>query len=196
MGETNELALPRSVYDALNRVQRRIAEEAHCLEDKYDLTIYAGEELYDFPDGMIHERMIIPSGSTQLRHISFDEVDRLKRSAQATDSTDATSDNLFFYYKWGGQFGFLMSDGGSPSDETTVSVYYWRYPSSTEEMSDLKDPLVEFKWDTTLFYGALAELTGDAGWFNKYEMELGRLSSKEATIRSEMTRIPTNRDYD
>jgi len=197
LGEFKEESSSKAVYDALNRVQRRVCEEAHCLESSEELFVFSGQETYDFPDGMIHERMIIPPGSTQLKHISFEEVDRLKRSAQPSESvTDTTADNLFFYYKWENRFGFLLSDGTSPNSSVTLTVYFWRYPSSTEEISDTKDPLVENKWDTTLFYGAVAELSGEDKWWVRYETELNRLSRKEVTARSEPSRIPVTNDYD
>ena len=128
-GELKEQATPKAILDSLNRVQRRIAEEAMCLEESTEITV--DSETCPFPDGFIHERMLTPSGSTQLVFTDHSEIDRLKRSNQAADVTDTTSDDLFFYYKWNGSFGFLLSDGSAPNSESTVTVYYWRYPSSS-----------------------------------------------------------------
>lgn len=196
LGELKEEALPKSVYDCLNRIQRRICEDASCLEDKTDLTLFDGEELYDFPSDMIHERMLITSGSTKLEHIGFEDVDRVKRSFQSQDVIDTTSGDVFYYYKWNGQFGFLLSNGGSPGSESTVSVYYWRVPSSSEEMSDTKDPVIESKWDSALFYGAAAELSGENKWFVMFEQEMSRRVGKERTTRSDPSYIPYNSNYD
>lgn len=196
-GDRLQQASPKSVLDALNRVQRRICEEAMCLEDSYEITVDSGTETYEFPDGMIHERTLIPSGSTELKHIDFGEVNRLKRSAQADDSvSDQTSDDLWFYYKWDGKFGFLLSDGTAPNTSSTVTVYYWRYPSSSEEMTETRDPVIDNAWDGVLFYGAAAELSGDAKWWALFEKELSRKSRKEITVRSESARIIPTRDYD
>jgi hypothetical protein len=196
LGEFKEEALPKSVYDALNRVQRRICEDASCLESKAELNLYQGEEFYDFPTDMIHERMLIPSGSLQLKHIGFEEVDRIKRSAQSTDILSTTSGDVTFYYKWGSQFGFLLGSGSVPGSDSTVTVYYWRMPSSSEEMSDSKDPLIESKWDSALFYGAVAELTGENAWYIRYENEMERRVGKERTTRSDPSFIAYNGSYD
>jgi hypothetical protein len=195
-GELKEEALPKSIYDALNRLQRRICEDATCLEAKSDISLYSGEEMYDFPSDMIHERMLVPSDSTPLKHIGFEEVDRIKRSALAHDSLDTTSGDVFYYYKGNSQFGFLLSSGGVPGSESTVTVYYWRIPSSSEEMSDTKDPVVESKWDTALFYGAAAELTGENGWYVKFEQEMERRVGKERTTRSEPSFVKYDNTYD
>jgi len=195
-GDNNDAALPKAIYDTLNRIQRRICEDASCLEGKSDLTLYSGEEFYDFPSDMLHERMIIPFGSIPLKHIGFEEVDRMKRSAVSTDLPDTTSGEVAYYYKWNGQFGFLMSNGGLPGSESTLTVYYWRIPSTSEEMSDTKDPAIDSRWDTALFYGAAAELTGENGWFLKFDQEMSRRIGKERTTRSEPAFVPYNNNYD
>jgi hypothetical protein len=196
-GELKQQASPKAILDSLNRVQRRIAEEAMCLEESTEISVDSGTELYAFPDGMIHERMLIPDGAIQLKQIAFEEVDRIKRSAQADDSvTDTTADELYYYYKWSGQFGFLLSDGTSPDSGSIVTVYYWRYPSTSEEMTETRDPILDNVWDSCLFYGSVAELTGEPKWWALFEKEIGRRSSKERAIRSASGRVPNNQDYD
>jgi hypothetical protein len=196
LGEFKEEASTKSVYDCLNRIQRRICEDASCLENKEDISLFSGEELYDFPSDMIHERMLISSGSAKLTHIGFEEVDRIKRSSQSHETLDTTSGSVFYYYKWNGQFGFLLSSGGSPGSDSTVTVYYWRVPSTSEEMSDTKDPAIESKWDSALFYGAAAELSGDNKWFLMFEQEMSRRVGKERTTRSDPSFISYNASYD
>ena len=196
-GDLNELASPKAILDALNRVQRRIAEEAMCIEDSSEISVDSGTELYNFPDDMIHERMLIPAGSTELKCIDLLEVNRLKRSAQADDSvSELTSEDLWYYYKWNGQFGFLISDGTMPNASSTVTVHYWRYPSASDEMTETKDPLIENVWDTALFYGAAAELSGENKFWMLFEKEMARRSLKEHSVRSDFGRLPQARDYD
>jgi|WetSurMetagenome_2_1015567.scaffolds.fasta_scaffold467362_1 hypothetical protein len=190
-GDAKLNASPKSILDSLNRTQRRIAEEAMCIEDSTDITV--DSENCDFPDGMIHERVLIPSGSVALRHIDMSEVDKLKRGAQSSEST---SDSMQFYYKWQGQFGFLSAYGTAPTSESTITVYYWRYPSTSEEMTETKDPVLESLWDTALYYGAVSDLTADQKWEGKFLMELGRRVMKERSVRGEPSRIPTNQEYD
>jgi hypothetical protein len=145
---------------------------------------------------MIAERILIPDGSTQLQRIPFEEVDRLKRSAQADDFVQSlTSTNLYFYYKWNDQFGFLMADGGLPTSSSIVTVYYWRYPASSEEMTETRDPLLSSAWDSCLFYGSAAELSGENKWFLLYEKELDRVARKSRSTRSDAGRIVPTEDY-
>lgn len=193
-GELKEQATPKAILDALNRVQRRIAEEAMCLEESTEITV--DSETCPFPDGMIHERVLIPNAATELKLIDFVEADRLKRLNQTTDTTDTTSDDLWFYYKWNSQFGFLLCDGSVPTTESTVTCYYWRYPSTSEEMTETKDPILDSIWDTCLFYGAVADLTADPKRIQMFENELSRRSRKERTTRSEVGRIIPSGDYD
>jgi len=45
---TEEESTPPAIYDAVSRVQRKIAEESMCLEGKTEITTYADQELYPF----------------------------------------------------------------------------------------------------------------------------------------------------
>lgn len=72
------IALSKAVYNALQRAQIRACEEANAYEDQGAITIVAGTEQYDFPDGLIAEIAIlqgthaplIASGSTLIGTVS------------------------------------------------------------------------------------------------------------------------------
>ena len=53
-------AYAKSVYNALNRAQVRVCEEANAYETSGSMNIIAGTELYAYPDGMISEIAIAP----------------------------------------------------------------------------------------------------------------------------------------
>lgn len=62
LGDSNgtRFALSKAVYNALNRAQVRICEEANAYEVVGSMNITAGTELYNYPDGMIDEFAIAP----------------------------------------------------------------------------------------------------------------------------------------
>lgn len=200
LGDTAGVDAAKSarIYDAVNRIQREIAETFYCLEGVEEIELEAGQELYDFPDEMLSERKLIPNdASTPLQKIDFDTLDTLKRLQANEDNTDVTSDDIFYYYKWQGQFGFLRCDGSLPSGVATITVYYWRGPDEdTEVISDSVDPVVHRRWDTALFYGAAAELTHNPKWYALYEGAKVVAGRSERASTLESGRIPSTRDYD
>jgi len=181
------------VYDSINRVQRRIVEETQCLEAQFDLITVSGQELYSLPSDFLRERILIPTGSSiPLQEISLSKLDKLKR-LQST----STSTGIFYYYKWNGQLGLVGSQGLSPSDSITISIYYWRSPDAeTETISDTYDPILDRRWDTALFYGAVADINVEPKWWGLFEAELGRQRRVERANQAESGQIPVSREYD
>lgn len=163
------------IYDILDRVQRRIAEETLCLEETVEAWIPGTDGKVDFPDGMIVEREI--STPTEI----FPDFPR-------RDST--------YYYKFNNQFCFLDPDGFPPDTDVEISIQYYRSPDSTEKPSDTVDPVVDARWDTVFLYGGLAYLTGEAKWYQLYETEFERVSQRQKSGTAESMVITANGDYD
>ena len=182
------------VYDSLNRVQKRIAEESECLEDIFNITLISGQELYTLPSDFLRERMVVPvGGSVAITQIGMDDLARLR----LLQSSGSSSPDIAYYYKWNGQIGFMDANGIAPSTSSTITLYYWRYPNIVSEiMSDTVDPVIDQRWDTALFYGALADINGEDRWESKFGREFARVMNVERTNQSEPGQIPTNRSYD
>jgi len=187
-----------TVYDSINRVQRRIAEESECLEEKYDITTFPGQELYLLPTDFLRERVLIPTASlVPVKKISMTDVERIKRIHSQTDITGTVTVDVFYYYKWNNQLGLLGSNSAAPSDSTVISLYYWRYPNaSNETISNTVDPVVDARWDTALFYGAVADITAEPRWWDLFEKELMRQRMIERTNQAESDSIPVSQDYE
>jgi hypothetical protein len=183
------------VYDSLNRVQRRIAEEVECLEDTFQIILISGQELYTLPSDFLRERLVVPVGSSvPIVQIGKEDLGRLRLVASQSGSS---SPDLAYYYKWNGEIGFMDANGNAPSTSSTITLYYWRYPNIVSEvMSDRIDPVLDQRWDTALFYGALADINGEDRWEAKFNREMDRVKGVERTNQSEPGYIPVNRSYD
>ena len=186
------------VYDSINRVQRRIAEESECLEERFDITTFSGQELYMLPTDFLRERVLIPSASSvPIKKIDMGEMSSIKRIHNQTSFSNASTPDIFYYYKWNGQMGLIDSAGNAPSQSSVVSLYYWRYPNSTNEtVSDVIDPIVDPRWDTCLFYGAVADITADPKWWGLFEAEIMRQRMVERTNQAESGKVPVTQDYE
>ena len=196
-GETLEGALALSIFEAGDRIQRRIAEEALCIEGTVEIDTESGEELYQLPPDFISERIIIPSGATtELRKIDMEEVYHLKRLGASTTASDSTADDLFHYYLWNEQIGFLLNNGGAPSSVITITMYYWRYPGTGENLSETKDPIVRPQFDDVIYKGIVAELTGDSKWEARFESTLHMAKSNERSRQEGVYQVANNRSYD
>jgi hypothetical protein len=193
-GQDIDEALPDAIYSACDIVQNRIAEDTLCLQDKENISVFAGQETYDFPALMISERKLVTDGTLPLEKISMDKVEKLTLSRNNEDTV--SSDDLMFYYKWNDKFGFLGSNGTIPSADFTVTVYHWRFLDDSEKMSDTVDPVVGRRWNLAIEFGALADLTRDPKWVASYEAEMQRVGSKELSNRSEILNVENDRSYD
>lgn len=195
-GETDEAGLAVAIFEAGDRIQRRIAEDALCIEASFDLDTTSGEELYQIPDGFIAERVLVTTNSTELKRIDMTELARLKRGTSSENQTDVTSGDAMYYYIWNDEIGVLLSNGGSPTGEQTITMYYWRYPDNSERLSDTKDPVVRPQWDDVIYKGIVAEFLQDKGWMVQYETAFQNAKLNDRSRQSEAMKIAVNESYD
>lgn len=195
---SSELGVKKTVYEAIQRIQHRMAEEALNIEGKRIIETTSGQELYSLPDDFISERKLTPDGSTELKKITIDRLDELKRGlANTSETTDTTSGDVFYYYIWNGQVGFLGGSGGILTGSIDITLYYWRTPDDVvEQVSDTVDPLVPRRWDTALFYGAVAELSENDRYLQKFIIEVNRNLDRENSSRAEPLVVQNNDNYD
>ena len=194
-GETLEAGLANAIFESGDRIIRRIAEDALCLENTFEIDTTDGEELYSLPEDFIAERILIQTGSSvELKKISMDELRRLKLSAQSLDQSDTTSGDLFFYYLWNNEIGILLGNGSAPGSSVTVTMYYWRYP--TEELSNTRDPVLRPQWDDVIFKGIVAEMTRDQMWERQFEAGLMTAKLNERSRQGEVRQVEVNTSYD
>jgi hypothetical protein len=183
------------IYETMNRIQTQISEDFLCIEESEDIQTSSGQEFYDFPDEFITERkLILDEGSTELKLITLDEVERLKRTAN--ENPDWTADTPVYYYKWENQFGFLGYNGAVPDgEENTITVYYYK-TAYDDIMSDTVDPVLSHLWDTAIRLGTLADLLGSDKWQEKYEIEIARRGAAQSNRRAEVGQILPTGDYE
>ena len=181
-----------AIYDALTRIQRRIAEECMCLETSTTLTVSSG--VVPFPEDMISERIIVSDGALPIQKINMDKVELLKRQASSMNVSDVLTDLVTSYARWDDGFIFLTSTGLPPTTEHTVTLYYWRTPDST--ISSTADPLVKERWDTALWWGAVADLSMNDQWEAKFQREFSRQKNRERTMHGEVLEVIATGDYD
>lgn len=193
--DPDTIGYERNIYESMHRVQKRIAEESFCLEGTVEITTAAGQETYAVPDDFIVEYKLMPAASTPLQEINLTMVDKLKRARASSDSTDTSVNNVFYYYKWGNEIGFLQANGGSPQDAQVITMYYYRQPDDTIP-SDTIDLEVNSRWDTVIALGVLADLRMDAKDIQRYEMEFVRVKRTQGITQNVVHQIATNRDYD
>lgn len=189
------LAHSGNVYDSINRIQDRICEETGGDETKETVSVVANTELYSLPSGFYAERAIVQTSTTLLKRLNLDEVVEVKRLG--TDVTTTTTDPIYYYF-WNDQVGFMTSAGQAPTSTMTVTLYGWknRKADGTEDASDSIDPIVHTRWDTCLWYGACADISGSPDWIARYELEFQRVRLREAGYHQASYQIPQNRDYD
>lgn len=178
---------PDVIYDALNRIQARICEEAGAKNDRGTIAVVGGTELYNVPDGFTTEESIISPTSTPLTKKSLIEIAAIK---QAGISLGTTTGDPIYYYKWNNQIGLVNAAGGAPADSGSFIIYYWRKPISdgTEDIGEAIDPIIGSRWDECLFYGAVADLIFDPKWWALFENQMIVQRSTEAGYR-DVTRV-------
>lgn len=185
------LAYPGNVYDSLNRVQNSILEQYSAGQQTSTISIVANTELYDLPSGFAGFAAIIPGSTTPLTELTMDQVADIKRAGTALDGT--TTDPVYFYI-WKDQVGFMNPAGGAPASASTVTLYNWG--NVVNDASDTIDPTTNKRWDTALFYGSMADITGDPKWITRYELECKKQNTTEMAYRKQHYQIPVNRNYD
>lgn len=185
-----------AVYDALNRIQLRIAEEASADQKTETVSIVANTELYALPDGFIAAMAIRGGDTTPLEKVrNIQEVSEIKRKGSSTSSNEV---NPVYWYLWDDQIGFMTAAGGAPTGASTVTLYTVRMPKGdgTEDIGDTVDPLVHRRWDDVFIYGAAFYLTTNEKFLLLYENEFRRVKNFENIYRGNTYQIPNNREYD
>ena len=192
-----ELSVPETIFEALSRVQDRIAEETHCVERVVELDV--DEEVIRLPDDFISIQKVISTSTDQTSEIvgiDFTQVDRLKRGVLSR-SGEVPAQLLMYYYLWGQEdnreIRFLLSDGSAPSSTITVNLYYWALP---EDMTEDIEPEVPRRWETTLLYGAVSDLTQEPKFLSLYDNYFLSALRKEVSARSVASQVPYNDSYD
>jgi len=190
-----DIGFQENVYDALNRTQLIILEGASAAQTKQTINVVGGTELYNLPSGFVAISAILPGTTTPLVKRNIQQVAEIKRQGTSLDNT--TTDPVY-YYIWNNQIGFLNPAGGAPSGAATVTVWGWATLADdlSQDMSDTVDPLVNRRWDTALYYGAMADLTGEQSWIVRFEQAFTRTRSFETGQRQIDYEIQPNTDYD
>lgn len=163
------------IYNALNRIQQEICERGGAKQVTATISIVAGTELYDVPDGFVGDLAMRTNSTTPIVRIDITQLSEIKRRGYAVTVNSANQYPTYFY-KWNNQYGFVDTAGNAPSAATTVTLYGIRGTAEdgSEDISGTVDPIIDRGWDTCLFYGCLAEMSDNQKWENKYERELQR----------------------
>jgi len=128
--------------------------------------------------------------TTQIFKIQLKGLAELKRAG-----TDASSNDVLYYYKLNKKLGFVNGSGSAVSTATTVTLWYYRVPISGEETSNSIEPIIDSRWDNALCYGACFDLTGNEKWLLLYERELDRVRSLELAQNDRSFQVPANEEY-
>lgn len=190
-----EEGLGLAIFEAGDRIQRLIAGECLCLEATSEDSTISGTETYGLPDDFIAERVVRATNSSiSVVKVNRDKYASLKRML-ASDTSDESASNLFYYYIWGGEIGFLLSSGAAPTSEIPFQIDYWRYPGTGEKLSNTRDPVVDRRFDDCIYKGIVAEMTMDMKWHALYEESYQRAKTVEDARTTENLQIPVS-DYD
>lgn len=183
------------MYDAINVIQARLCEESTGVQGKTTISVVGGTELYSFPDGFIDELSVIPASQSPLTKIEPWQMTEIKRAGASTDST--TTDPTY-YYKWNNQFGFISPGGSAPTGSGTVTLYYWRRPKAdgTEDVGSSVDPILDSRWDRALEYGSAWYLSQLPALKALFDEEVERQIGLDSSAKDLTYRVPVNRSYD
>jgi hypothetical protein len=184
------------VYSELNAVQLEICERASALEYKYTISIIAGQELYNFPDGFIVNRVVQPNSSNGISEINIEMLTDIKSG----DNSRTTE--ISYFYKFNKQIGFMLNDGSAPLSAATIYVYGWRRPKEdrTEDIGRTIDPILDKRWDYCMILGAASRLVDDPKlqvfYQGLYEQEFEKQNLMEDVQKDIVWTIPANSEYD
>lgn len=190
------------IHRTMDDVQREISEALLCLEGKWEIVVSNTDELVAFPPNFVAEKQLTPrSGSQPLERIDLAKRDVLKREYNAVQNGDSaiTNENsdVFYYYQWNDNFGFLLQNGQVPSSDIEIDCYYWHTPDPTaDKVSDSKDPILHRRFDRLIEYMTLSEITGRPEDEQRWEREMSRMEERVNTTNIDVGSVPTTRDYD
>ena len=180
--ETIDKIPDKLVFNIMTDVSRRLAEETLCIEQSEDLTVVAGTELYDEPDGFYRMKHLkVPSGALLvLQESEIDEINTIR-----TDIPNSFAQAPTYFYRWNGQIGLFPA----PQAAGTYTVYYYALPVT--ELSTSVSPATPYYMDDAIKYGVLAELLPILGKDNQgvmyrqfYEGQLARAVNRHAATKS------------
>ena len=146
VGVNDSTVTPVDIDDALNDIQRNIAQKTLCLETTGTLTVTAGTA--SEPTGFFRLKYIQLPDNTLIfpKEVDAREFDNLQRVLFTNIST-----TVQFYKHWDGTFTFFPNPG-----TTTYTVYYYALPTTT--ISESVDPEIPEYMDEALMYGALSQI--------------------------------------
>ena len=134
------------IHGAINDFQRRIAEEALCVETSANLTVSSGTT--SEPSGFFRFKLIaLPSGQTlQVEELDLTEYDYITRY-----SPTSFPQSPIYFKRWAGTLTFYPT----PSN-ATYTGYYWKIPST--DVSTSVDPETPAIFDKAIEYGVLSDI--------------------------------------
>ena len=182
MPESIDKIPDKLVFNMMTDVSRRLAEETLCVEKSEDITVVAGTELYDEPDGFFRMKHLkVPSGALlTLTESEIDEINSIK-----TEIPNSYAQAPTYYYRWEGQIGLFPA----PQASGTYTAYYYAIPDT--ELSASLEPETPYYMDDAIRYGVLAELLPILGkgqeatfYLQRYEQYVAKAKVTHRTTKS------------
>lgn len=172
VGADNGTVPNKLIYDRMDAVQRRLAEESLCLERSEDVSIVSGTADYDTPTGYFKLKHIqLSSGTTvEPQEVTRQEFNELTRVGVATTAQ-------LYFTRWNNQISFYPT----PSSSDTWTFYYYALPVYTLGRSN--DPETPTYMDDAIEYGALSELLPLAKNFELGQFYDGKFRMEEQRVK-------------
>lgn len=142
----NSINLDLYIYDTIDAIQKRIAEETLCLEVEANLSI--ADSIAAEPSGFYRLKFVeLPSSST---NFIPDEVDPLEFDHLTRTAVDSPL-GYYWFKRWDGNIEFFPRPGTA-----TWSIHYYAVP--TTNVSASVDPETPSIFDKAIEYGVLADV--------------------------------------
>lgn len=155
------------LYGKIDDLQRRIAEDALCIEGSASLVVSGGT--VSEPSGFFRFKQIVLGTGSKIQPTELDvnEYDALTRISPSTTGAEE------FFKRWGGTLTFYSLDNG------TYTAFLYKVPSTN--VSTTVDPETPQTFDLAIEYGTVAELAPLVGgmeiagnYYALYEKEFRR----------------------
>lgn len=133
--------------------------------------------------------------TTILKKIEIADLADWKREGSGVSSSDMS---VIGWYKLQKQLGFVGSNGEALSEDTSVTIWYYRTPltDGSEDISATVEPIVDQRWDDCLVFLACFYMTGNERWWELYRGELDRIRTLQLAQVNRTYSVPVNTDYD